>query len=137
MTAPATPAAGRSRESGFSILLVLALALLLSTLAMVTAQRMMDLSRDGRRGRDSAAVLYAAEGGVEAARAALVRDPAWAGGSVDVDGIGVRVTVERLSAEPAAFRVAAVAVGRGASRRVEAVLLARGTALPSLASWKE
>ena len=137
MTAPATPAAGRSRESGFSILLVLALALLLSTLAMVTAQRMMDLSRDGRRGRDSAAVLYAAEGGVAAALAARVRGPPWGGGGGGGAGVGGRVPVERLSAEPAAFRVAAVAVGRGASRRVEAVLLARGTALPSLASWKE
>lgn len=97
-----TPAARppRDRESGFSILVALAVTLLLGTLAMATALRMQDLARDGNRDRASLAAFHAAGGGVAAARAALARDPAWKGGTIPVGRAAARVAVAADLSDP-------------------------------------
>ena len=124
-------------EEGFALLVALALAIVLGALAMSVASRMTDLARDGNRERSTLSALWAAGGGVEAARAALARDPGWTGATLTVEGVEVRVTAERIAESPATFRVVSLASARDARRRVEAVLLARPEALPSIASWQE
>ncbi len=141
-----TPAARppRDRESGFSILVALAVTLLLGTLAMATALRMQDLARDGNRDRASLAAFHAAGGGVAAARAALARDPAWKGGTIPVGRAAARVAVAADLSDPSLRRVVVLGeepgpgAGSVAARlRVEAILRLREGALPAILSWSE
>jgi type II secretory pathway component PulK len=94
-----------------------------------------------RVGRMRTAARLAAEGGVEAARAALARDPAWRGGPVGVGSAQAEVTV--LPAEGRDLVVSSRGTvapsgphGATASHAVEAVLRPGG-GLPAIVAWRE
>jgi type II secretory pathway pseudopilin PulG len=137
------PSPVRGRESGFTLLVAVAVAVVLGTLLLVTAQRVADVARDGDRDRAALSATYAAQGGVEAARAALARDPSWTGGTFPV-GRGEAIVAAAPVAGDADLR-AVVVLGRhpwtgGASAeartRVEVRLRLRPGLLPEIRSWR-
>lgn len=82
-------------DRGFALPGALLLLVVVSTAAAVSVSR-------ARAGADAARselvrerALHAADGGVETARAALARDPAWTGAVVRIGGCDVTVGVTR------------------------------------------
>ena len=122
------------RQRGAALMSALFLVLVFVTagaLVHAAGQR-----RDAAQRQDvqRAQTFWAAEGGVEHARAALARDPSWSGGTVDVGTHVVSIAVSPLGTDSDADREITVDVPGTAPTRL-VVRLALGPGLPSVVAW--
>lgn len=132
---------GARGESGTAFYLLVVVSVITLASGILLQGRFRALLQERTTGRHSLAARWAAEGGVEKARAALAADPAWSGGAVDM-GRG-RAVVEVREILPglreivsiADFPVAAPDTIR-ARRRIRAVVRL-GEGLPAVTSWAE
>ena len=83
----------RAQRGSSMILALLALALAASVSALVF-ERASGLDAATKHDLTELRAQYAAEGGLAEARWRLARDPAWKGGTVEIDSVRVTVTVE-------------------------------------------
>jgi len=103
-----------------------------------------NLVRETARARESREAFYAALGGIEAARAHLRRDPAYAGGDVSVGPGRASVRVARGAGGGGVYEVtvsgrieSAHAPGTTIERRILATLRLSGGRLPEIVSRRE
>jgi hypothetical protein len=142
MTATASVRRDRA-EGGYIVYTVLVFVILIAALSVGLRGALQAAVRDRPRERSAVAAVYAAQGGIEKARAALARDPSWAGGTVAVGRGSAEVAVREVSGEPSLRTVVSIGSVPGpgagnvaAKRRVE-VRLRLGEGLPSILSWRE
>jgi hypothetical protein len=87
-------------ERGVAIFWVIIMIAMLTFAASVLAASIIPLIRESSRSRVSLAAFYAAEGGVELARAGLARDPAFSGGTSEVGRGRTEARIEPLPGRP-------------------------------------
>lgn len=130
-----------TRDRGSALYLVVTLVATLGFLSIAMSEAFTVLLRETVRERASQAALYAAEGGLAHARAALARDPEYAGDAVEVGAGRAEIRVESGGADGRRIRVRGVVSGTdspGATverRIVATVRLGRG--LPGVVGWSE
>ena len=133
----------RARSRGAALLIALGMLVVVATAGVVLQQRTLDLAKATTRGRLQLAARWAAEGGIESARAALARDAAFTGSTLRVGATEVVVTVRADAADAALRHVRAVAVvapsgPAAASERVQIDAVLRvGPGLPSRGGWSQ
>jgi hypothetical protein len=140
---PLAPARRPSDERGFIVFVVVFFVVIAAGLALTARGTFTSLLRERPRQRVSLAAFYAAQGGLEAARAALLRDGAWTGGTVAVGECSAAVTVEAVPGRADLREVVSIGTHAGggnemlgARRRVSAtLLLAPGGA--EVVAWRE
>ncbi len=131
------------REEGFSLFLMISLAVCGSVVALGLMERIQSMARDRVRCRAAEAARWAAEGGIEKARAALAADPAWTGAVLDVGGNRVEVRVEAVEGDGRLRRVRSLGVDPGlgteatAAKRTLAAVLRLGPGGPRIVEWRE
>ena len=140
------PAPAVRRESGVFLYILLIFVILSVALTVSLGGNFTALVRDRPRERAALAAVYAAQGGIERARAALARDPAFGGDRPDSVAVGrgsAEVTVGRVPGEPELREI--VSIGSipgpgvdGIAARTGIVARVRlGPALPRVLSWRE
>ena len=140
---PVLPGRRRRREGGFSLLLLLALVAVASVCSIALLGRLQHLARERVRTRASDAAFWAAQGGVERARAALARDPGWGGGEAALGRGRVEVRVEPVEGEPDCRAVRSLGFDPGlgteatAARRTVTAVLRLGDGPPRVVAWRE
>ncbi len=85
----------RDRERGAALVWALVLLGFAASLSALLLERGRTLDAGSKADLASLKALYAAEGGIAAARHALARDPAWVGETVRVGECEVMIRVER------------------------------------------
>jgi hypothetical protein len=128
-----------TRRRGSALVVVLALVALAGATGVALTSHTRRAVESARLARLRTAARLRAEGGVEAARAALARDPSWAGGddfsaqvevAADASDEALRVVRSRAVASPSGPD------GPSAVHVVEATLRL-GDGLPSVVRWRE
>lgn len=119
-------------QRGASLIMALLLLLAFATAGGVIHAAGMRLVAGQRLDMERTERAWAAEGGVEHARAMLARDPSWTGDRVTIGRVEVVVTVTGAGAERQV--VADVAPPQGPRARVD-VRLALGAGLPRVVAW--
>jgi hypothetical protein len=130
-------------EGGFAIVVVLLLLVIAAAISVDFAGRFSAVMRDRGTSRASTAALYAAQGGVERARAALARDASWTGEDLVVGDAVASVRVAAVEGATDLRRVEVVGVAPAkaqanfrAQRRIDAVVRL-GPGLPRVVGWRE
>jgi hypothetical protein len=133
----------RPGDRGIAFYMVVLFTVFLGGLCLAFRGSFTAAVRDRSRERAAVAAVYAAQGGVERARAALARDPSWKGGATAVGRGSAEVVVREVPGEPGYRTVVSVGAIPGpgvgnvaAKRRVEVVLLL-GEGLPRIVSWRD
>lgn len=145
MRAPARGTRAHRRGAscrGAALVTALAGLIAVTAVGVAVASRTVESLADARLDLRSTEARLAAEGAVEAARAALARDSGWPGGDRVVGGASTRVDVQPgASAEErrvvAVARVAPQGDRGVAAQAVVDATLVLGDGLPRIALWRE
>jgi hypothetical protein len=135
----------RTGERGATMYLVIVFLTTFSLFAVMLLTSFSRLIAEADRERDSIAALYVADGGLAVARARLARDPAWAGGTVEVGrgNVEMKIAAGSGGAETREVHVRGVVPGGSAKdatveRRIRATLALGGAGtLPRVTAWRE
>ena len=117
-------------ERGILLMSVLLLVLVVSALGTTMLVRSRTMLVSATTAVTDEQALQAADGGVETARAALLRDPAWAGETVRIGSMEVEVHVDRHDVGWSVHSRA-----RPGGVRLEVQLRADGENLPLVRAW--
>lgn len=124
----------RTRDRGTALIMALALLFVVAATGAALCLRVEETSRSNVAERRDLAARYAAEAGVERARAALAADANWAGETFAFDAFDVAVEVARGDGDCREVR------SRASSPAAHATAFAKlrlGSGLPSVASWND
>jgi type II secretory pathway component PulK len=122
------------RDAGAALVMVLAVLFAVAAAGTALCLRTDETVRSTHAMRANLAARYAAQAGVESARAALARDPAHAGQTLRFDDFDVVVAVDPSLEGQREVRVTA---SGPRSHAVLACTLRLGPGLPVVTSWRE
>ena len=125
----------RRRVRGAALITVLATLVAVTAVGVAVTSSTAQTLAATRLERVRTEARLAAEGGIEAARATLRRDPAWTGATMRVGGLDVVVVVDG-PAVAVERRVRSQVRGPSANATIEATLRL-GDGLPRITEWSE
>jgi type II secretory pathway component PulK len=124
----------RSPQSGAALLLAIAALVVVAAAGAALCLRVSETARSNVSERANLAARYAAQAGVEKARAAIARDPAYAGESFRFDDFDVDV---KTTSDADGRRVVRSTAASATSRAWVEATLRVGAGLPVVESWRE
>jgi len=137
------PVPVRRDERGAVFYFVVLFALLAVAMTLSAAAAVQALLQDRPRARFALEATWAAQGGVEKARAELSRDPGWRGGAAAFGRSSAVVEVRPVEGDPGLREVISIGSVEGpgtanvAARCRVAATLRLGERLPAVLSWRE